>query len=222
MKDKDPGSDTGMRKNRKKLIALSAIVGTIIAVGVTAAAGGGLFYVFQSQTDPFSTSAALEIRNLNALRDGDELTVTATIKNTGQTSLTQLYIDSISVSAIDIAQNNDGVVIVDNGDEDQGYCSQVVTSTLCAVGLDDGTERRGFSISTNGAGLVEESVLEGGRTQAFKLVIEATDPTPTDTTNEVDISEDVNISDQLTMTLRFNSGDDTLVSDAYSTRVRSG
>ena len=67
----------------------------------------------------------------------------------------------------------------------------------------------------------EESVLEGGRTQAFKVVFSCDGPSG-DACNVLNISRDVAISDRLTLTFGYASGDDILVSDAYSARVRSG
>ena len=68
-----------------------------------------------------------------------------------------------------------------------------------------------------------ESVLEGGRTQAFKVVITCDGPDAAiNDCDVIDISRDVAISDRLTLTFGYASGDDILVSDAYSARVRSG
>ena len=67
-----------------------------------------------------------------------------------------------------------------------------------------------------------ESVLEGGRTQAFKVVITCDGITNPGGCDVIDISRDVAISDRLTLTFGYASGDDILVSDAYSARVRSG
>ena len=86
------------KTQRRRLVALSSIVGIMIGIGITVAAGGTLFYTFQSQTDPFTTSSSLEVRNLNAILKDDTLTLTATVKNSGQTSITEVFIDSITVS----------------------------------------------------------------------------------------------------------------------------
>ena len=82
----------------KKIAALSAIFGIIIGLGVTAAAGGTLMFAFQSQTDPFTASSSVELRNLNVVRDGDTLTVSGVLKNSGQTSISRLWIDNLVVS----------------------------------------------------------------------------------------------------------------------------
>ena len=94
---------------RRRLVALSSIVGIMIGIGITVAAGGTLFYTFQSQTDPFTTSSSLEVRNLNAILDDNELRITATVKNSGQTSITAIFIDTITVSEISIEQDEYGV-----------------------------------------------------------------------------------------------------------------
>ena len=70
----------------------------------------------------------------------------------------------------------------------------------------------------NTGGTDVESVLEGGRTQALKVVISC-DGTVCPI---LDISQDVAISDHLTLTIGYASGDDILVSDSYAARVRSG
>ena len=226
---------------KKKIVALSAIFGIIIGLGVTAAAGGTLYFTFQSQTDPFTASSAVELRNLNVVRDGDTLTVTGVLKNSGQTSISRLWIDNMAVSNLiafqsrddgsDPTSTNDDLVIYvqQASDNNRFLCLAVRTPTCDDIG--------GRSIHSSNSSTVQlttrqfdgismfapttnvESVLEGGRTQAFKVVITCdgggTCPT-------IDISSDVAISDRLTLTFGYASGDDILVSDAYSARVRSG
>ena len=60
-----------MKIQRQRLPGLSAIVGIIIGVGVTAAAGSTLYYTFESQTDPFKSGSALDVRNLSVVKDED-------------------------------------------------------------------------------------------------------------------------------------------------------
>lgn len=236
---------------KKKIAALSAIFGIIIGLGVTAAAGGTLYFTFQSQTDPFTASSAVELRNLNVVRDGDTLTVTGVLKNSGQTSISRLWIDNMAVSNlvafqslsragannnIDPTATNDNLMVfVHEADSNSNFmCLGVGTTTTCpgmtinGQALSNGT---GISITTrqfDGISMVNsntgqndiESVLEGGRTQAFKVVIACGDNIAGCAT--LDISRAVAISDRLTLTFGYASGDDILVSDAYSARVRSG
>ena len=236
----------------RKIVALSAIFGIIIGLGVTAAAGGTLYFTFQSQTDPFTASSAVELRNLNVVRDDDTLTVTGVLKNSGQTSISRLWIDNLAVSNLEAYQSrNDGsdptashddlVLYVRHTDfEDRFLCLAVTTPGCTHYG--DGTPiaspqpdnstryagtittRQFDGISMRNSGTGVESVLEGGRTQAFKVVItcDGVNPPGTDPCGVIDISRAVAISDRLTLTFGYASGDDILVSDAYSARVRSG
>ena len=234
---------------KKKIVALSAIFGIIIGLGVTAAAGGTLYFTFQSQTDPFTASSAVELRNLNVVRDGDTLTVTGVLKNSGQTSISRLWIDNMAVSnlvafqslsaqgpdgTLDPTATNDNLLVfVHRADSNSNVMCMGVGSIVCPTitingqPLSNGTEvqittRQFDGISMHDAGTNRpaiESVLEGGRTQAFKVVITCTGQ---GTCPVIDISRDVAISDRLTLTFGYASGDDILVSDAYSARVRSG
>ena len=195
-------------------------MGTVIMVAATAIAAPTALYVFQEQTDLFSTGSAIEVRNVSILRDGDTLTVTGTMKNVGQTSISGIFIDSISVSDIDIRQDvSTGIVTVsdDGFANEDAYCDLIGTTLPSNCDFD--VERYdGFSIlagnSTNSE--IEESILEGGRTNAFRLEITSASGA------NADISEGVNISDSMKLILRFNSGDDTLLTDPYTARVRSG
>ena len=234
---------------KKKIAALSAIFGIIIGLGVTAAAGGTLYFTFQSQTDPFTASSAVELRNLNVVRDDDTLTVTGVLKNSGQTSISRLWIDNLAVSNLvafqslddggDPTATNDNLMLfVHEADDNTDYMCMAVNTTgnmQCpnTMNIDGGTVLQaastpvsistrqfdGISMLNLGAPQHEESVLEGGRTQAFKVVITCTGQGACPV---IDISRDVAISDRLTLTFGYASGDDILVSDAYSARVRSG
>ena len=228
---------------KRKAVALSAIFGIIIGLGVTAAAGGTLYFTFQSQTDPFTASSAVELRNLNVVRDGDTLTVTGVLKNSGQTSISRLWIDNLAVSNLvafqsradgtdPTATNDDLVLFVHEADNDDNFMCLAVGTAPCqtlniiatntsATGIPYSITTRqfdGISMLNLGASQHEESVLEGGRTQAFKVVITCNGGS----CPVIDISRDVAISDRLTLTFGYASGDDILVSDAYSARVRSG
>ena len=236
---------------RKKIAALSAIFGIIIGLGVTAAAGGTLYFTFQSQTDPFTASSAVELRNLNVVRDDDRLTVTGVLKNSGQTSISRLWIDNLAVSNIVAFQSrNDGSDPTSSSDDLVLYVRQLdstdhficlsISAPSCVdaggVAIDQTNNHTSYhaatlstrdisGISMLRAGDNVESVLEGGRTQAFKVVIACDGPENPDVPNEcdvIDISRNVAISDRLTLTFGYASGDDILVSDAYSARVRSG
>ena len=233
---------------KKKIVALSAIFGIIIGLGVTAAAGGTLYFTFQSQTDPFTASSAVELRNLNVVRDDDTLTVTGVLKNSGQTSISRLWIDNLAVSNLVAFQSrangddptataDDLVLFVHEADNDDNFMCLSVGTTPCqnlniiatnpsATGNPYSITTRqfdGISMFNNASAQDEESVLEGGRTQAFKVVITCDGGNGNPSTCPViDISRDVAISDRLTLTFGYASGDDILVSDAYSARVRSG
>ena len=235
----------------RKIVALSAIFGIIIGLGVTAAAGGTLYFTFQSQTDPFTASSAVELRNLNVVRDDDTLTVTGVLKNSGQTSISRLWIDNLAVSNLVAFQSldngNDPTATDDNlmlfvrhlDTNPTHYMCIIVGGASCPnqLGGDSSAITQGSSFATNittrqfdgismrnaaSGGQDVESVLEGGRTQAFKVVITCSGPGQPGPCNIIDISRDVAISDRLTLTFGYASGDDILVSDAYSARVRSG
>ena len=159
------------KSDRRKIIALSSIVGIMIGIGITVAAGGTLFYTFQSQTDPFTTSSSLEVRNLNAVLDDDTLRLTATVKNSGQTSITEVFIDSITVSDLKIKQTGVGILNVEGSGgstKAKNFCTKVVAAVaannvIACIKADDA---RGISLSTNADedaadAEVLESTLEG-------------------------------------------------------------
>ncbi|MYH03893.1 MAG: hypothetical protein F4140_03335 [Cenarchaeum sp. SB0675_bin_21] len=91
-----------MKRCTNSIPALSAIVGIIIGVGVTAAAGSTLYHTFESQTDPFKSSSALDVRNLNAGKYNVLLRITATLRNNGQTRIDEITIDKILVSSVEL------------------------------------------------------------------------------------------------------------------------
>ena len=206
------------KTQRRRLVALSSIVGIMIGIGITVAAGGTLFYTFQSQTDPFTTSSSLEVRNLNAVLDDDTLRLTATVKNSGQTSITQVFIDSITVSDITVKQDAAGILDVGG----KKFCKVGVATAVAADNIIvciEADDARGFALSTNADEDVDDatyepSTLEGGRTSALVMEVEST-TTP-------DLSADVNISDKLNLVLRFTSGQDELLTDVFTTRVKPG
>ena len=180
----------------KKMPALSAIVGIIIGVGVTAAAGSTLYYTFESQTDPFKSSSALDVRNLSAVKDEDLLRITATLRNNGQTRIDEVTIDKILVSGVELFQNATGSKVflkIDGTELTQDY-------KYTTEGLTD-----------NG----KEVSIPYGQSKALILEVQTTG-----TTNK--ISESVNVSDRLTITLLIKAGGDIIITDAYSTRVKPG
>ena len=203
---------------------MSAVVGTLIMVGATAAIGTGVYSVVSGQIDPFTESSSIEVRNLNAVRDDDTLRVTATLKNSGQTSITSIFIESISVSDVEIKQDQEGKLTLEsNAGNPKIFCHSTNTnSTICPNDLET-DEARGFSLYIRGTGdatVVSDSVLEGGRTNAIVLEIECNDDSATGC--GADISDDINISDKLNLVLRFHSGDDELLTDVSTTRVKPG
>ena len=186
------------RQISRRAPALSAIVGIIIGVGVTAAAGSTLYYTFESQTDPFKSSSALDVRNLSVVKDEDLLRITATLRNNGQTRIDQVTIDKILVSEIEIFQTGPSIVKLDVDGTNQTHNTHY---TYRAEGL------------TTPSGVVS---IPYGQSEALVLEIKS-DPTATD-----DIENHVNISDRLTMTLRVGAGGDNFITDAFSARVKPG
>lgn len=182
----------------KKMPALSAIVGIIIGVGVTAAAGSTLYYTFESQTDPFKSSSALDVRNLSAVKDEDLLRITATLRNNGQTRIDEVTIDKILVSGVELFQN----------------------STVNKVFLKiDGTAVDDSNYKYSTEGLTDngkEVSIPYGQSKALILEVQTTSTSPDK------ISESVNVSDRLTITLLIKAGGDIIITDAYSTRVKPG
>ena len=74
---------------------------------------------------------------------------------------------------------------------------------------------RGFSIAEgNTANTVLDSILEGGRINALVMEVESS--------SVPNIEADVSISDKLNLVLRFTSGQDELLTDVLSTRVKPG
>ena len=205
------------KTQRRRLVALSSIVGIMIGISITVTAGGTLFYTFQSQTDQFATSSSIEIRNLNAVLKDDTLKLTANVKNTGQASITAIFIDSITVSEISIEQDEYGILtLTDSDSDDTDYCEETLPASGVVIACSAAEDARGFSISTNGhqsgtGALLSPSTLEGGRTNALVMAID----------ND-SLDTDVNITDKLNLVLRFTLGQDELVTDVFTTRVKPG
>ena len=183
----------------RRMPALSAIVGIIIGVGVTAAAGSTLYYTFESQTDPFKSGSALDVRNLSVVKDEELLRITATLRNNGQTRIDEVTIDKILVSDIQIYQSTTAGVKLEVNGVDQTYSSDYKYKV---AGITD----------TNST----EVSIPYGQSEALILEIEST----SSTTNSIE--EYVNISDRLTMTLKIRAGGDTFITDAFSARVKPG
>lgn len=178
--------------------ALSAIVGIIIGVGVTAAAGSTLYYTFESQTDPFKSSSALDVRNLSVVKDEDLLRITATLRNNGQTRIDQVTVDKILVSDIEIYQTGPSIVNLS------------VNGTGQTNGADYTYTVEGLTTPASGVSIPY------GQSEALILEIKS-DPSATH-----DVENYVNISDRLTMTLRVGAGGDNFITDAFSARVKPG
>lgn len=208
------------KETRKKLAAVSAVLGMIIGIGVTAAVGGGVYYAFQEQADLFSSSSQIEIRNLSAVRNGDTLTITANIKNAGSTAITNLQINEINTGE-EFVIFRDSVASGNNLKAKIGSCEVLIDGGGTGAGNDDcsttakgpDVERRsGFNNSGAGASVS----LDGGASTAFQLKI-------TQSGTTANISEAVQISDRLTFQLFYTSGqNEEFVSDIYNTRVRPG
>ena len=104
---------------------------------------------------------------------------------------------------------------------DKNFCTATITAVAASniVGCTEADDARGFSLSTNADediadAAVLKSTLEGGRTNALVMEIEST--------SAPDIGADVNISDKLNLVLRFTSGQDELLTDVFTTRVKPG
>ncbi len=222
-----------MTTKRKKLLAVSAVLGMVIGIGITASVGGGVYYAFQEQADLFSTSTQLEIRNVNAIRNGDTLSITANIKNAGSTSVTDIFINEISTGdsfKITDDDREDGRLNVVSGTSTVESFVNGKTNAQCgipatpaiptteATGDDILDTQKGFSICPT-----DVSSLDGGASVALQLKVSL----PNGTGNVPVaaggvISDNITISDRLTMQLAYTSGDDEYVSDIYNTRVKPG
>lgn len=191
-----------MNTQRQRLPGLSAIVGIIIGVGVTAAAGSTLYYTFESQTDPFKSGSALDVRNLSVVKDEDLLRITATLRNNGQTRIDEVTIDKILVSDVEISQNftgNKQVGLTVNGNNQAAGSDYAYT----VEGLTDGSKGSVVSIPYG---------------QSAALILELKSASSASNS----IEDYVNVSDRLTMTLRIAAGGDTFITDAFSARVKPG
>lgn len=183
----------------KRMPALSAIVGIIIGVGVTAAAGSTLYYTFESQTDPFKSGSALDVRNLSVVKDEELLRITATLRNNGQTRIDEVTIDKILVSDIQIYQSTTALVGLDVNRVNQTHNSDYEYKV---AGITD-------------ANFSSEVSIPYGQSEALILEIWTKGTAPS-------IEDHVSISDRLTMTLKIRAGGDTFITDAFSARVKPG
>ena len=210
----------------RRLLAVSAVLGMVIGIGLTAAVGGGVYYAYQQQADLFATSSQLEVRNLNAVRSGDTLTITANIKNVGSTSITNLAINEISTG--------ENFRIYDSTSTDDRLNVESLTKVGLA-GVSDGTTYHLGVLGTSGEGAIidkprgfginsgsDDVSLDGGGSTAFQLRINYTDTLIAATSGNESIDNSVRISDRLTFQLFFKAGQDQQVSDVYNTRVRPG
>ena len=218
--------------NRKRMLAMSAILGMVIGLGLTAAVGGGVYYIYQDQADVFSSSAQVEVRNLNAIRSGDTLTITANVKNVGSTALTGIYLADVrtgndfSITTANAVEN----IMIRSADHEAGtednesyagsapLCDDINTPATCT---DAAGELRVSGVSYSGG---DPASLDGGGTNAIRLTVTMEEDTvaPIVIEEEEAISETVTISDRLTLQLGFESGDDDFLSDVYNTRIRPG
>ncbi len=191
--------------SRRKKLAVSSLLGIVIGIGITAAIGGSVFYLFQTQADLFSTSSNVEVRNLSALRSGDMLTISGNVKNVGSTSITNLYISEITTGNDFMIKSVDAeIIVISKGNE----------TSLVKVPNGSSTVRGEVIGVSNGTKQVS---LNGGQTVAFKLkVIQEGNSRPDA------ISNTVAISDKLNIQFGYTSGQDSLTSDVYNTRIRPG
>ena len=221
-------------KKRRKLAAVSAVLGMIIAIGLTAAVGGGVYYTFQEQADLFSSSSQLEVKNFNAIRTDDTLRISANIKNIGSTAVGDMTVGSI-ISGNNFAfertgENSDGDgiytikahdgfvvvtkedVILKGGKLHSSDGGTEVMTGLSKITPDD-DEPDGPAVTISGL-----KQIDGGSTIAMNITFEYPGPNPSSPL----LSKTVKVSDRLIFQLSYTSGTDEFVSDVYNTRIRPG
>ena len=192
------------RDNRKRarggrLLALSAVVGTVIAVAVTAVAGGTLYTVFQQQVDLQSGGGTLEVRNLSAFVRGDTLVVAANIRNMGSTNMDDFGIRFLNAGDLEIQNltyQNPDLTFASATDTQPNHAPNHATPS-------------GNNVDTNHHAARNEIV--AGGTKALAL----------DITHDV-VSSAVKPNARLTMVVNYYIADDTYVADAVTTRVKAG
>ncbi len=84
---------------RRRKPAVANILGLIIGIALVASVGGVVYYMFYEQADIITTTSNLEIRNLNAIRTDNTLTVTANMRNMGTAVIGDVHLNEITVGS---------------------------------------------------------------------------------------------------------------------------
>lgn len=232
----------------KRTVAVSAVLGMIIGIGITAAVGGGVYYIFQEQADLFSSSSQIEIRNLNAVlvedhAGTDTLRVTANIKNVGSTSIGSIEINNISAGRLTITDVEECKHGGDN--PTVGNCIEIHIGggkgAGNGAGTGNSTDNKVYISSRNQGAAAGDKADLGSKAGASestanitgkkgfnlpggaKVPINGGGSKAFQMIVEGDmIAESISVSDRLTFQLKFESASDEYVSDIYNTRVRPG
>lgn len=112
----------------RKRRAVSAIVGIMLGLGLTAVAAGGLYVMTSDLSDSAVSISSVEIQNVRAYNTGNEAYMSLSVKNTGT--------DAVTVNAVELLldcdETNDGTA-ADQGDECGDDAATSVPSPQVAV-----------------------------------------------------------------------------------------
>ena len=213
-------------RQRKRKTGLENVLGTIALMALVIGGVSVVGYLFTQQSDLFSASSIIEIKNLNAIRSGDELRITANVKNIGTTSISGIEINRITVgekfSMSDQDCTGGDCLMVKIGTDNTWFSHDTANSDHSPSDdetVNDGAKKakppiisgvKGFAVQGD-----SDVSLDGGGSVAIQVILESTD-----TAHK--ISDNIRISDRLSLQLGYTSGIDVFISDVYDTRVRPG
>ena len=191
--------------NRQRQTAgVSAVLGIVIGIAITAAVGVGVYSIYQEQSDVFTISNAIEVRNLHADVKGDTLSITANIINRG-TDITGLTVQSIRAGEFLLEKKRD-YNPANSTEQGKSYHYDSSNPIVTKVGDANTT-----SFKTGSVFIQAGEGVSDGESQPFILRI-----------NGDGFSDKVNPTDKLTIQFSYKSGDQTLISEPVTTRVKSG
>ena len=140
---------------------MSAIVGIIIGVAITAGLGGTVYTVFTDQTTAFTSNVRVDVQSVNAIVSGNTLLVTASIKNTGDVPIQRAYISEVQADKLEFVEGQledlSGIptfVISNNA-------PNPVTDNVYRTSVPDNADAT-TSTNTVGTGIRPELVIGGG------------------------------------------------------------
>ena len=158
--------------------------------------------------------------DLQVIRNGDRLTVSGLVKNSGTEPVSRIAIHDLVVSDLRMTQDPLYNVIVTGNDRagsevSTELCGTILIYNACPKKL---YWAEGFSIrQIGGDPLISNSALAAGETGKFELYLEIGEWT---LVREPDILNNVRLFDDLSLVLKVESGQDVRYTETFTAQVR--